>query len=263
MTSVTEMTEEQIAEHAARVRRIGYTVLERQLPVDAVATIAVAFEPIYQDHLEEIRTKPNRGPMRHYIQLPFEPPFYQNSIHGNDGIIAVVRRLIGDDADMVQFATDTPTQGSIFQDWHGDVPALFPEEPEHVPPPAIITVNFAMVDVNEENGPVEMADGTHLLPRPEALERIEMGEMPLRKLLLKVGDVLVRDPRCVHRGTPNTTDMPRPVAVFSFERAWYRLISLNHYNPVRRDFYKTLSELEQQVLKRIVEDESGSTTAGS
>ena len=258
MTSVTAMTEEQIAEHATRVRQIGYTVLEQQIPVNAVTTIAEEFRPVYQDHLDEIRTKPNRGPMRHYIQLPFEPPFYQSSIHGDGGIIAIVRRLIGDDAEMVQYATDTPAQGSVFQDWHGDVPALFPEEPEQVPPPAIITVNFSMVDIDEENGPVEVADGTHLLPRPEALDRIEKGQMPLHKLLLKVGDVLVRDPRCVHRGTPNTTDTPRPVAVFSFERAWYRLISLSHYNPVRRDFYETLSALEQQALKRIVEDKPGS-----
>jgi len=196
--------------------------------------------------------------MRHYIQLPFEPPFYQSAIHGDADIIATVRRLIGDDAEMVEFATDTPAQGSVFQDWHGDVPVLFPEEPEHVPPPAIITVNFPMVDIDEENGPFEVADGTHLWPRPEAIAKVEKGEIPLHKLLLKVGDVLIRDPRCIHRGTPNKTDTPRPVAVFSFERSWYRLISPNNYNPVRRAFYETLSQIEQQILKRLVVDEAKS-----
>ena len=253
MARIAGMTEERIAEHAAWVRQIGYTILEQHLPLDAVAAVAAAFAPVYEDHLDEIRTAPNRGPMRHYIQLPFESPFYQSGIHGDPGIIAIVRRLLGDDAEMVQYATDTPAKGSVYQEWHGDVPPLFPEEPGHVPPPAIITVNFAMVDVREDNGPFEVADGTHLLPRSEALERIEQGDAPLRKLLLKVGDVLIRDPRCLHRGTPNTTDTPRPVAVFSFERAWYRLISLRHHNPVRRSFYETLSELEQEVLKRIVE----------
>ena len=262
MTIPRKMTEDQVAEHAARVRQVGYTVLEQHLPVDAVAIIAEAFRTVYQDHLDEIRTNPNRGPMRHYIQLPFEPPFYQSSIHGEHGIIAIVRRLLGDGAEMVQYATDTPAKGSVYQDWHGDVPPLFPEEPEHVPPPAIITVNFSLVDVREENGPFEVADSTHLLPRPRALEQIDQGEVPLRKLLLQVGDVLIRDPRCVHRGTPNTTDAPRPVAVFAFEREWYRLISIRHHNPVRRDFYKTLSELEQQVLKRIVEVDPGGASAG-
>ena len=31
------------------------------------------------------------------------------------------------------------------------------------------------------------------------------------------------------------------------------MISLRHHNPVRRSFYETLSELEQEVLRRIVE----------
>ena len=47
--------------------------------------------------------------------------------------------------------------------------------------------------------------------------------------------------------------------MFAFERAWYRLISLRFHNPVRRDFYETLSDLEQQVLKRIVEGQAGPT----
>ena len=69
MARIAGMSEEQIAEHAAWVRQIGYTVLEQHLPLDAVAAVAAAFAPVYEDHLDEIRTAPNRGPMRHYIQF--------------------------------------------------------------------------------------------------------------------------------------------------------------------------------------------------
>ena len=247
------MTEDQLAEDAARVRQTGYTVLRDQIPAEAVAEVAAAFAPVWEDHLDEIRANPNRGPMRHYIQLPLEPPFYQPRIHGDPGIIAIVRRLIGDDAEMVQYASDTPAKGSVHQDWHGDVPDLFPEEPDLVTPPAIIAVNFSFVEVGRENGPFEVADGSHLVPRSEAVERIERGEFPLRELTMNVGDVLIRDPRCVHRGTPNRTDTPRPVAVLGFERSWYRLISLKHHNPVRREFWESLPELEQKLLRRNVE----------
>ena len=72
---------------------------------------------------------------------------------------------------------------------------------------------------------------------------------------MNVGDVLIRDPRCVHRGTPNTTEVPRPVAVLAFERSWYHHISVRHPNPVQRDFFNTLSDLEQELLKRLVESE--------
>ena len=247
------MTEEQLAERAAEVRRTGYTILRDQIPADAVAEVAAAFAPVWEDHLEEIGANPNRGPMRHYIQLPFEPPFYQPRIHGDSGIVGVVRQLLGEDVELVQYATDTPAKGSVFQDWHGDVPSLFPEEPDLVTPPALIAVNFSFVDVGRENGPFEVADGSHHLPRPEGLERIGRGEFARRELLMKVGDVLIRDPRCLHRGTPNRTATPRPVAVLCFERSWYRLVSLSHHNPVRREFWESLPELEQQLLRRNVE----------
>ena len=248
------MTEEQLAERAAEVRRTGYTILRGQIPPEAVAEVAAAFAPVWEDHLEEIRANPNRGPMRHYIQLPFEPPFYQSRIHGDPGIVGVVRKLLGEDAEMVQYASDTPAKGSVHQDWHGDVPpSLFPDEPDLVTPPALIAVNFPFVDVGRENGPFEVAEGSHRMPRPEALERIGRGGFERRELLMKVGDVLIRDPRCLHRGTPNRTDTPRPVAVIGFERAWYRLISLKHHNPVRREFWETLPEPEQQLLRRNVE----------
>lgn len=248
------MTEEQLAERAAEVRRTGYTILREQIPAEAVAEVAAAFAPLWEDHLGEIRANPNRGPMRHYIQLPFEPPFYQSRIHGDPGMIGVVRKLLGEDAEMVQYASDTPAKGSVHQDWHGDVPpSLFPEEPDLVTPPALIAVNFPFVDVGRENGPFEVADGSHCVPRPQALERIGRGGFERRELLMKVGDVLIRDPRCIHRGTPNRTERPRPVAVIGFERAWYRLISLRHHNPVRREFWETLPEPERQLLKRNVE----------
>ena len=249
------MDKTKLLQHARNVREVGYTIIRQQLNRTAVEEIAKAFWPIYDQHLEEIRTNPNRGPMRHYIQLPFQSPFYQSSIHGDPDIIAVVRLLIGEDAEMVQYASDTPAMGSVTQEWHGDVPQLFPEEPEHVPPPAIITVNFPMVDVGEKNGPFEIADATHKIPKSEALKKIDTGECLLRRLLMNVGDVLIRDPRCVHRGTPNTTEVPRPVAVLAFERSWYHHISVRHPNPVQRDFFNTLSDLEQELLKRLVESE--------
>ena len=39
--------------------------------------------------------------------------------------------------------------------------------------------------------------------------------------MLKAGDVLITDPRTLHRGTPNGTDTPRPFAVIVYNRYWY------------------------------------------
>ena len=81
-----------------------------------------------------------------------------------------------------------------------------------------LAVNWPFVDVTPERGPFQMAEGTHLLPKAEALARIEAGEIPLKSLLMEVGDVMIRDPRCLHRGSPNLTSTPRVMAGFGLVR---------------------------------------------
>jgi ectoine hydroxylase-related dioxygenase (phytanoyl-CoA dioxygenase family) len=244
------MNESWITEHARQVRTRGYTVLRDHFPKADVDAIAVAFQPLYEEHLEEIRNNPNRGPMRHYIALPMERPFYQSSILGNADVIAIVRAILGEHVNMGSYATDTPTKGSEYQDWHNDIGTLFPEEPDLVHPPAVLAVNFSFVDVTPENGPVEVIEGTHNVPVHEVIKKFESGQRSSEHLLLKVGDVLIRDPRCVHRGSPNTTDTPRPVAVISFERHWSNVIFPGHGGSMSRELYDSVSELEQSVLKR-------------
>jgi hypothetical protein len=243
---------ESILQRAEEVRTRGYTVLRGHIPFDLVAMIAEAFQPIYEANLETIRTNPNRGPMRHYIDLPFARPFYQSAIHGDPVIVAIVRNLMGEDVELDQYASDTPAKGSVYQEWHSDIKPLFPEEPQLHTPPAVLTANFPFVDVGPENGPFEVADGSHRLPFDEAKKKIESGELEHQPLFMNIGDVLIRDPRCLHRGTPNKTDTPRPVAVYTFERPWSWQISRHHVNKIDRAFYETLSELEKQLFCRIV-----------
>lgn len=248
------MTAREIQDRVEELREPGYTILEGSIPKDIVEAVNQAFSPIWDAHQDAIRTDPNRGPMRHYIPLPYDVPFYDSAIHANPDLIAIVKTILGEDAQLTRYATDTPARGSVHQDWHGDVDVLFPEEPEYVPPPAVITVNFPLVDVNEENGPLEVADGTHRLPIQTAREQIERGEISGKPLCMKVGDILIRDPRCVHRGTPNNTDTPRPVAAVVFQRKWYRIHP--HHRRFPLHLYGRLSEEEQQLLQGIVEPRS-------
>ena len=82
-------------------------------------------------------------------------------------------------------------------------------------PPDLMAANTSFVDVTPENGPFEVCDGSHHIP--DAIEKLTNGELEFTPLYLRVGDVLVRDPRCIHRGSPNITDIPRGVAVLGFD----------------------------------------------
>ncbi|MCJ8332030.1 MAG: hypothetical protein HRT89_20155, partial [Lentisphaeria bacterium] len=114
------LTADEIAEHIDKIDKIGYTILKNVIPKEAIAEMAAAFEPVWTENLDKIMNDPNRGSMRHYITLPFTRPFYQDTYHGNGDLFAIARAILGDDAYAMQFASDTPAKGSIYQDWHSD-----------------------------------------------------------------------------------------------------------------------------------------------
>ena len=37
---------------------------------------------------------------------------------------------------------------------------------------------------------------------------------------MKMGDVMIRDVRAIHRGTPNRSDTARPMVVLGYSRSW-------------------------------------------
>ena len=208
-----------IIERADEVRRTGATIIPNVLPVDKIDELNRVFQPLLEENIRIEGGAGNRGPSRYYITPSFRPPWTDPSIIDNDIIMAVVSELVGGDGVFCQLASDTPCKGSEYQDLHRDTPPLFPEWGQETPP-FQLAVNFALVDCTSENGPFEMTLSTHLLPKEEALRRIESGEIPVQQVLLKRGDVLIRDVRHIHRGTPNRTDQPRPMIVLGYSRRW-------------------------------------------
>ena len=67
-----------------------------------------------------------------------------------------------------------------------------------------------MVDVGERSGPLEISAGSQRYPLPAAHQRILDGTAPLERLLMRKGDLLVRDLRTLHRGSPNLSSVDRP-----------------------------------------------------
>ena len=248
------MTAIHIQDCIDQILKTGYCILRGHFPVDAVEACRQAFIPIADAYLAEHADNPNRGPNRHYIPLPFHPPLYNSAFFNDDTVLAIASGILGEDLVLSQFASDTPLIGSVHQDIHSDLPFLYPEQPDLILPPHFLAVNWPFVDVTPDLGPFQIAEGTHLLPKADALARTESGEFPLKSLLMDVGDVMIRDPRCLHRGSPNLTSTPRVLAVFGLARSWfYRHHPDRH--PIARSFWETLSEREQHLLQRLTIDE--------
>jgi ectoine hydroxylase-related dioxygenase (phytanoyl-CoA dioxygenase family) len=213
------LTPEQAKAHADEVRATSCTVLRGLFPVEKVDAWNAAFQPLLLRSIAQEGDNPNRGANRYYVTLPFHDLWADPEVIDNDAIMAVVEDLVGADGVMCQLASDTPCRGSDYQELHRDTQLLFPETGAESPPYQL-AVNFPLVDVTLDNGPLEWAPGTHMLSKAEGLRRIESGETPLQPLLMNRGDVLIRDVRHIHRGTPNNSGVPRPMVVVGYSRRW-------------------------------------------
>ena len=212
-------TEGQRDELARRVLEDGYCVLPCHFDRATLEGWRQAFAPLLEAHIAREGHRKNRGAERYYVTLPFVAPFADPRIFEDDAVLGIVGRLVGEDPVLCQLATDTPLLGSDYQDVQRDTPPLFPEWGRETPP-FQLAVNFALVDVTGENGPVEIARGTHMEPKEDALARIARGEVRLEPVAMRVGDVMIRDVRGLHRGSPNRTATPRPMCVLGYSRRW-------------------------------------------
>ena len=243
----------QIAAFAEQFDRDGFVVLPQHFDTGRLQAWKAAFDPMLDAFLARQGDDANRGANRHYITLPFAAPFNDPEIYADDDIIAIVETVAGKDPVMCQLATDTPLRGSDYQEIHRDTPPLFPEI-GFEPPSYQLAINFPLIDVTPEHGPVEIARGTHRLPRAEGEALLARGEVTLESHPMKLGDVMIRDVRGLHRGTPNRTDEPRPMVVIGYSRKWLHRpeVSIN----VPRESLAGLSQRALRLLRTnpIVDD---------
>ncbi len=240
----------------AEILDIGHCILPGHFPRPAVEACHQAFLPLLRDVAARI-PEGNRGPKRWAIGLPFGPPLYHSVFFDDDTVTQIVGRILGENMYVSYYGTDTPIRGSEHQKVHADLPLLFPEEPDHRNPPSLLSVRFTLVDVTPENGPFEVAERTQHLPRAETVEKVNSGQIPLKPVLLEAGDVMITDPRTLHRGTPNRTEAPRPFMVIVHNRHWYyteshgRLEANENTPMLTESFYQTLSPREKDLLRRV------------
>jgi ectoine hydroxylase-related dioxygenase (phytanoyl-CoA dioxygenase family) len=205
--------------HADEVRETSATLLRGLIPTATIDAWNQAFRRLLHEAMANEADDPNRGANRYYVTLPFQDLWADPAIIDNDAIMAVVEELVGADGVMCQLASDTPLLGSEHQALHRDTQLLFPESGVESPPYQL-AVNFPLVDVTDETGPMEYAPGTHMLSKADGMARIQSGEIPLERCYMQRGDVMIRDVRHIHRGTPNLSATPRPMVVIGYSRRW-------------------------------------------
>ncbi len=97
--------------------------------------------------------------------MPFAAPFVTKFFFDKD-VLNLVRTAMDERIVADQWGCDVPLRGSEHQALHVNYQQpLFPESPELALPPYMLVVSFGLVPVTLDNGPIEIAPGTHRLPR--------------------------------------------------------------------------------------------------
>jgi hypothetical protein len=230
---------------AADLNRDGICILRGLFDRALIETWAVAFEALFQARQQRPHGIAPRGTARGYITLPWVQPFANAAVFANPTILSVLERVFYQEYKLVQLAVDIPMQGSEYQEIHRDFRPLFSDQ--IVTPLYALAVNFPLVEVTAENGPFEMARGTHVVSREKGLVKIRSGEIPMEQFYMQPGDVMIRSPLALHRGTPNHTPQPRPMIVMGYVMHWLHTHKVDLTLP--QDYYNDLSPQLQQLLR--------------
>ena len=235
-------------EYATEVREEGYTILREFIAVEDIDNMAESFTPILQKRMSS--APPDRGPGRYYTTVPFTMPFANPAIFGNQFLSDILEGIVGKDFVMCQLACDTPVAGSEYQEIHRDTEGLFLDETsDYVETPAYqLGVNFPLCDITSHDiGPLEIAKNTHMMTSHNQDKLIKSQSVELDALYMKKGDILIRDVRCLHRGTPNITDKARAMVVMGYSRKWLRRPEVGLTIP--QSFYDNLNVKTRHMLR--------------
>jgi hypothetical protein len=236
---------------AQELNRDGICVIRGLFDKGLIKEWAKAFDTLFRERQNRPGGLAPREQSRYYLTFPWVPPFADTDVFANPVILGVLDRVFAQEYKMVQLGADIPVQGSDYQEMHRDYRPLFSDQ--IVTPLYALAVNFPLVEVTAENGPFQMARGTHILPREEGLQKVASGEIPIESFHMMPGDVAIRTPLALHRGSPNITSRPRPMVVMGYVMHWLHTAKVDLTVP--RDYYESLPEQTRELLRCQVVDQ--------
>lgn len=218
----------------------GYVVLRDALSRDLVARAQEAFDEILRDCIEsrdgdawyQVSERHRavfweRG-SRWRIFPKLRPPLSDPRLLANPLVVPLLDELLGSDFRCKFVSSDTCIKGSELQAPHRELGAGGAREP------VAYMVNVPLGRNTRRNGPIEVWPSASHLWNADLLERHGLTDdlqdgsnpgieelaarIPSEHLLLEPGDVLIRDPGMLHRGTPNRTRRPRTMLTLCYLR---------------------------------------------
>ena len=241
-----------VRDKLTELSEMGFCVLRGHFPALLIDACRVAFWPILLHHLNG--QEPNRGPHRHFVPMPFHRPCFTPEFFFDALLLDIVRGALSEKIAADQWGCDAPLKGSEYQNAHVDYQRpLFSEFPDLLLPPYMLVISFGLLPITQAHGPIEIAPGTHRMPREEAIRAVQLGRVDMQPIPLELGDVLIRHPWALHRGTPNMTDTPRALATIRYVRHWYA-DSSREVNAIPQAVWQSLAADQRSMMRFPIEE---------
>ncbi|MBV9088728.1 MAG: phytanoyl-CoA dioxygenase family protein [Mycobacteriaceae bacterium] len=224
----------------------GYVIITGAIPDFLLAQLQSRFQKLFDESLRYVEaglreTPPADRPgaasvfwvrrSRFRIFPKLSGPFGDPYVLRNPFADPIIAETLGADYYCKSLSSDTCVKGSIRQGPHRDIGFYGGDGVTGC------LVNIAISDCGLRNGPIEVWPGGSHLWRAELFERSDLmpfiqddANPPLEafaahltsKLIeLRPGDLMIRDPGMLHRGTPNPTDEPRTMLTAGYFRNDY------------------------------------------
>lgn len=118
-------------------------------------------------------------------------------------------------------------------------------------PVPVVHINFPLVDLTPENGPIRQIPGTHRSRAPIPSLADEPEWMRFSTVCpLPAGSAIIRDARCWHGGTPNLSREVRAMPNVEYFAPWFRSEALQR--SMSYDTWRTLTPHAQRLARYVV-----------
>jgi ectoine hydroxylase-related dioxygenase (phytanoyl-CoA dioxygenase family) len=195
------------------------------------------------------------GDRRLLITINLEAPFDDPQFFANPYLLPVLEAALDDGFVIGALGIVCSLPSAPAQHRHNDGGFLFPRSGiDRLLPASAITVGIPLLEMNEVHGTTALWLGSH---RDASRVPIEEGSKPV----VREGSCMLWDFRLSHGGTPNRSELPRPLLYLTYCRPWF-LDHLNYgeSNPkqrpllARKGFWLGLSEQHRRLLIRVQEN---------
>lgn len=256
MLNVPVFTPDQAEEAAAVFHRDGFVTIADALSDAQLAFARAGAERVIKEQTDaDPERKGNRGSHRYSFGPQMHHPEWAMLID-LPTVLPVIDAIWQSES---YYCTggggDYSLPGAQIQPLHSDIPDNVIPDPTgqlkltDLPTPFIV-VNFPMVDFTQANGAIRFIPCTHRWRAAIPALDAEPQWMRDSTVCAPAGGAVIRDVRCWHAGTANTSDMVRPMTSVGYFAPWFR-------QPVERSlprkYYDELSPRGKALSESIVQ----------